>query len=97
MSTDTPASNTSPPQPDTEMQEEEEEEEDTEMLDAEAEEDGEERKPAVDAPESTAEDLRPPREPRENRKDKDLNTFLNQMDRYAPIVCPLFLLADVDS
>jgi len=26
------------------------------------------------------------RQPRENRKDKDLNTFLDQMDKYAPIV-----------
>ena len=27
-----------------------------------------------------------PRPARENRKDKDLNTFLNSMDKYAPIV-----------
>jgi hypothetical protein len=32
------------------------------------------------------------RTPRETRKDKDLKTFLNQMDKYAPIVCLLLLV-----
>ena len=31
-------------------------------------------------------------QPRENRKDKDLNTFLDQMDKYAPIVLAVFFL-----
>ena len=96
MSADTPASNVSPPRRDTEMQEEDEEE-DTEMLDADAEDDGEEEKPDVNATDPTTEDLRPQREPRVSRKDKDLHTFLNQMDKYAPIVqCLLHLLLIFD-
>ena len=93
MSTDVPARSSSPPEPDTQMQEENEdvdEVEDAEMMDAQAEEGDEERKPEINPQSSTPENLRPPREPRENRKDKDLNTFLNQMDKYAPIVRPSF-------
>lgn len=85
MSTDTPTSATSPPRRDTEMRDDE----DTEMMDADQEEEEEEEedvKPELNAESSTTEDLRPQREPREHRKDKDLNTFLNQMDKYAPIV-----------
>jgi hypothetical protein len=61
---------------------------DTEMLDVEAErEEEEDQYPDMDPPPSTTEeDHRQSREPRESRKDKDLTTFLNQMDKYAPIV-----------
>jgi len=82
MSTDTPTSATSPPRGDTEMHDDE----DTEMIDADQDEEEEDVKPELNAESSTTEDLRPQREPREHRKDKDLNTFLNQMDKYAPIV-----------
>ena len=38
-----------------------------------------------------------PRPARENRKDKDLNTFLNSMDKYAPIVLTQQNFIDLDS
>jgi len=67
------------------------------MLDADAEDDGEEQKPDVNATDPTTEDIRPQREPRVSRKDKDLHTFLNQMDKYAPIVqCLLHFLLIFD-
>jgi hypothetical protein len=58
------------------------EDEDEEMLDADQEDDDEE--PQNEAESSTTQ--QDPRRARENRKDKDLNTFLNSMDKYAPIV-----------
>lgn len=59
------------------------EEEDEEMMDADQEdlEDAEEQEPTFQS--GSHQESRPPRE---TRKDKDLNTFLNQMDKYAPIV-----------
>lgn len=54
------------------------------MLDADQEE--EEEEPRVTDPLSQSGGQQDPRPPRETRKDKDLNTFLNSMDKYAPIV-----------
>ena len=64
------------------------EDEDTEMLDIDQSEDGEEEEDPQESDSfsrttSQQQDARPARE---NRKDKDLNTFLNSMDKYAPIV-----------
>ena len=56
------------------------EEEDEEMVDADLEE-AEKQEPTFQS--GSHQESRPPRE---TRKDKDLNTFLNQMDKYAPIV-----------
>jgi hypothetical protein len=55
-------------------------EEGAEMMDIDEDEEKEQEEP-----QSHSEDTRPPRE---NRKDKDLNSFLNSMDKYAPIVLP---------
>jgi hypothetical protein len=60
------------------------EDEDTEMLDAEQEEEEEEEQHPDNAQQSTSQDHT--RSPRETRKDKDLNSFLNSMDKYAPVV-----------
>lgn len=57
------------------------EEEDYEMVDAD-EDDEEVQQPG--SQESTAQ--QDTRAPREGRKEKDLNAFLNSMDKYAPIV-----------
>lgn len=59
------------------------EDEDAEMIDQEDQENEEEAE--RNSPSHVAQDTR---QPRETRKDKDLNTFLNSMDRYAPIVTP---------
>jgi hypothetical protein len=59
------------------------EEEDAEMLDADQEEPEEEEETERNLPSHATHETR---QPRETRKDKDLNTFLNSMDRYAPIV-----------
>jgi hypothetical protein len=60
---------------------------DSEMLDA----DHEDQEPEVSDTEmpsqsQSTQHQEPTRPARETRKDKDLNTFLNQMDKYAPIV-----------
>ena len=56
------------------------EEEDYEMMDAD-----EEDEPA-DAEMPSSQGSTAQRTPRDGRKEKDLNTFLNSMDKYAPIV-----------
>lgn len=63
----------------------EDDDKDEEMLDADQEEQEDEPR---EQPESLSQSTthQDPRPPRENRKDKDLNTFLNSMDKYAPIV-----------
>jgi Transcription initiation factor TFIID 23-30kDa subunit len=54
------------------------------MLDVDQEEKEEEPRESASFSQATnQQELRPPRE---TRKDKDLNTFLNSMDKYAPIV-----------
>ena len=58
-----------------------EEEEDYEMVDADDEDEQDAEMPSSQG--STAQDTRAPRE---GRKEKDLNAFLNSMDKYAPIV-----------
>ena len=66
-----------------------EEDEDAEMIDAEGDEDNdyEELEMGEQEESKTAEQAQDQfRQPRENRKDKDLNTFLDQMDKYAPII-----------
>ena len=60
------------------------EDEDEEMLDADQEEQEEEPRATESLSQSASQ--QDPRPPRETRKDKDLNTFLNSMDKYAPIV-----------
>lgn len=71
------------------------EDEDEEMADAEEDQEDQEEEGAANQEEqnaqpnsSPAEDTRPPRE---TRKDRDLNDFLNDMDKYAPIVRLLLL------
>ena len=59
------------------------EDEDEEMLDVDEEEQDPHRASEPFSQSTTQQDPRPARE---NRKDKDLNTFLNSMDKYAPIV-----------
>jgi hypothetical protein len=58
--------------------------EDAEMLDAEHDDQEDQEDPANENSEPHPET----RSPRESRKDKDLNTFLTSMDKYAPIVLP---------
>jgi hypothetical protein len=59
------------------------EDEDEEMLDVDQEE---QEAPQASGSFPQATTQQDPRPARENRKDKDLNTFLNSMDKYAPIV-----------
>jgi hypothetical protein len=61
------------------------EDEDAEMLDADQDDQEDEEEQENPQP-TTSQDQT--RSPREHRKDKDLNSFLNQMDKYAPIVPP---------
>jgi hypothetical protein len=57
------------------------------MLDVDQDEqDEQEEEGQVDPPSQSSATQHDPRRPRQARKDKDLNTFLNSMDRYAPIV-----------
>ena len=65
-----------------EQEEENQEMPDFNPEDEEAEEEGQEQD------QESPQESRPPRE---TRKDKDLNTFLNSMDKYAPIVLSTFL------
>ena len=63
---------------------------DSEMLDADHEdEEPEASDTEMPAQSQSTQQQEPIRPPRETRKDKDLNTFLNQMDKYAPIVLSL--------
>ncbi len=68
------------------------------MLDVDQEEEQEEqdtpREPDSFSQSTTQQDPRPARE---NRKDKDLNTFLNSMDKYAPIVLTQWTFINLDS
>jgi hypothetical protein len=58
-------------------------EEDSEMLDVDQDDQEDEEMQTQEAEPSSAQESRPPREA---RKDKDINSFLNSMDKYAPIV-----------
>jgi hypothetical protein len=74
----------------------EDEYEDAEMVDVEDKEDDddeeEEFEPGAQHGSKEIEGQDHYRQPRENRKDKDLNTFLDQMDKYAPIVLAIPVL-----
>jgi hypothetical protein len=65
------------------------EDEDEEMLGVDQEEREEQEAPRASDPFSQSTTQQDPRPARENRKDKDLKTFLNSMDKYAPIVITL--------
>lgn len=65
------------------MQSSEQDEENQEMPDFNPEDDEVEEEEQEEQEDPSAKEPRPPRE---TRKDKDLNTFLNSMDKYAPIV-----------
>lgn len=73
------------------------EDEDEEMLDVDQEE--QEEQEALRGSDSFSQSTtqQDPRPARENRKDKDLNTFLNSMDKYAPIVLTQQNFIDLDS
>jgi len=60
----------------------EEEDEDYEMVDADEDEKEDVQQPGSQGSTSQQDT----RVPREGRKEKDLNEFLNSMDKYAPIV-----------
>jgi len=55
------------------------------MVDADDEDEQDAQMPSSQG--STSQEARPPRE---GRKEKDLNAFLNSMDKYAPIVLLVF-------
>jgi hypothetical protein len=70
------------------------EDEDAEMIDADEDEEegqGDQEGGNQDENPDPSSSQHETRSPRENRKDKDLNSFLNSMDKYSPIVPPLTL------
>ena len=71
------------------------EDEDAEMIDADEDEEedhGDQEGGNQEENPDPSSSQQETRSPRENRKDKDLNSFLNSMDKYSPIVPPLTLL-----